>query len=438
MVKLEEHAVKIDPAGAVTAVFSPRIPAGPVVQGEVRLVSSDPLAFDDVRHFSVFVQPPINILVVSESGDAWFLMNAIANPELVAQGESRYRCKRISAGDLANTDLAGYAVVCLVNVADPQPAGWKKLADFAERGGGVAIFPGDRVQELAYKSPLAEKLVPGKPIIKLGFDPPETLDLRNLNHPILRNFADWGPVILTSVAIHRYWSVDPGEGAAVIATYTDRRRRAALIEKGVGKGRVLLMTTAIDRDWNDFPVAAADNWGFVALADQMMRYLSHSSQAVFNYTSGEDVMLAIDPAQKIPAYLLHKPGLQQLRNDIPPGTTSLLVPEVDQLGNYRVLGIETDAKYERGFSVNADAAESRLDRLSKDELDAHLGADRYKIARDVENLQRVVNTGRLGREAFPMIVLFLLIVFVGEHFVANRFYDADKSAEAEGEARKAA
>jgi hypothetical protein len=183
-----------------------------------------------------------------------------------------------------------------------------------------------------------------------------------------------------------------------------------------------------DLDWNDFPIAAADNWGFVALADQMMRYLSHSSQAVFNYTAGEDVMLVIDPAQKIPAYLLRKPGLQQLRNDIPPGTTTLLVPEVDQLGNYHVLGIETDAKYERGFSVNADAAESRLDRLSKDELDAHLGAERYSIARDVENLQRVVKTGRLGREAFPIIVLFLLLVFVGEHFVANRFYDVDKSA----------
>ena len=167
-----------------------------------------------------------------------------------------------------------------------------------------------------------------------------------------------------------------------------------------------------------------------------MRYVSSSSQAVFNYTAGDDVMLAIDPAQRIPAYLLSKPGLQQLRNDIPPGTTNLLVPEIDQLGNYRVLGIETDAKYVRGFSVNADPAESRLDRLSKEEVDAHLGAGRYGIARDIEKLERIVKTGRLGREAFPMIVLILLLIFVGEHFVANRFYDADTSAEVE--TRKAA
>ncbi len=98
LVKKEPQPVKVDPAAAATVAFTPWVPTGPVVQGEVRLVSSDPLAFDDVRNFSVFVQPPSEILVVSETrGDALYLMNVLANPELVAQGEARYRCKRIHA-----------------------------------------------------------------------------------------------------------------------------------------------------------------------------------------------------------------------------------------------------------------------------------------------------------------------------------------------------
>jgi len=161
----------------------------------------------------------------------------------------------------------------------------------------------------------------------------------------------------------------------------------------------------------------------------MMRYLGRSSQALFNYTSGEDVILPLNTTQRIPAYLLRKPGLQQLRNEIAPGTSNLIIPDVDQLGNYRVTGIETDAKFERGFSVNAPADESKLDRMSKDELDAHLAPERYSIARDIENLQRNVKTGRLGREAFPLVVLILLFVFVGEHLVANRFYDAEQQPE---------
>jgi len=424
LVKLEQKPVKIDPTSAASEVFSLRVPAGPVVQGEVRLVSSDPLAFDDVRFFSAFVQPPSEVLVVSETrADARYLIDALAPPELVAQGESRYRCKRVAPGEMNNMDLAPYAAVCLVNVIDPLQAGWKKLNEFAERGGGVAIFLGDRVKHTGYLSETAKSVIPGELRNKLAFNPPEYLDLQNLAHPILKKFADWGVGVLSSVEIHHYWSVEPGD-AGVIARYTDHRHRPAFLEKSVGKGRVVMMTTAIDRrGWNDLPVA---DWAFPALADQMLQYLLRSSQVVYNYTAGEDVMLAVDPALRIPAYLLRKPGLQQLRNDIPPGTTNLMVPEIDQLGNYRVLGIETDAKFERGFSVNADAAESRLDRLSKEELDSRLGSDRYSIARDVENLQRNVKTGRLGREAFPVIVFILLLVFLGEHFIANRFYDADK------------
>jgi hypothetical protein len=196
----------------------------------------------------------------------------------------------------------------------------------------------------------------------------------------------------------------------------------------VGKGRVLLFTSSIDRRWNELPVAY---FAFTALSDQIMQYLSRSSQATYNYLAGQDVTLSLDPALKIPAYMLGKPGLQQLRHEIPPGTTNLVVPDVDQLGNYDVRGMDTEAKFERGFSVNADPAESRLDRLSKDELDSHLVIDRYSIARDIENLQRNVKTGRLGREAFPLVVLILLIAFVGEHLVANRFYDAEKEPAAE-------
>ena len=73
-----------------------------------------------------------------------------------------------------------------------------------------------------------------------------------------------------------------------------------------------------------------------------------------------------------------------------------------------------EAPSKRGPNTS-DADESRLDRLSKEELDARLGADRYSIARDIENLQRNVKTGRLGREAFPIIVFILLLIFLGEH-----------------------
>ncbi|HEY2251402.1 MAG TPA: BatA and WFA domain-containing protein [Planctomycetaceae bacterium] len=426
LVKYGQQTVRVDPTSAATAAFSLRVPAGPVVQGEVRLVSSDPLVFDDVRYFSVLVAPPTEVLVVAETrSDALYLVNVLAPPEIVAQGEARHHCKVILPSQLKSTDLTPFAVVCLVNVSDPEQAGWAKLETFAANGGGVALFLGNRVDHAAYLSDAAKNVLPGVLKGQRRFNTPTFLDLQNVNHPILKKFAEWGGG-LAAVEIKRCWRVDPEREAGAIATYTDRDRLPALVERNLGKGRVLAFTTSIDRSWNELPL----DWGFAPLTYEMMRYLARSSQSLFNYTSGEDVILALNPAQRIPAYLLRKPGLQQLRNDIAPGTSNLIIPEVDQLGNYRVTGVETDAKFERGFSVNPPADESKLDRLAKDDLDGHLGPERYSIARDIENLQRNVKTGRLGREAFPLVVLILLVVFVGEHLVANRFYDAEQQPDA--------
>ncbi|MBI3860723.1 MAG: BatA domain-containing protein [Planctomycetia bacterium] len=424
-VKLDQATVKIDPAAAATVTFSKQAPAGPVVQGEVRLLSSDPLAFDDVRHFSVLVQPPSEILIVSETrGDAVYLLNVLAPPEIVAQGESRHRCKLITPAQLKSTDLAPYAVVCLVDVADPQDAGWNALQKFASQGGGVAIFLGANVRHAKYLTPAASAVFPGKLKGQVAFDEGVFLDLQNLSHPVLKKFAEWGGG-LSTVEINRAWSVEPELIAGAIASFTDRKRLPALVERTLGKGRVVAMTTSIDRrgEWNDLPL----DWGFAPLTYEMMRYLARASQSQFNYTAGDDVIIPMTANQAVPAYLLRKPGLQQLREDIPAGTTNLIVKGADQLGNYRVTGVDADVKFERGFSVNPPADESRFDRLGKDDLDAHLGPERYSVARDIENLQRNVKTGRLGREAFPLVVLLLLAAFVGENFVANRFYDKEQT-----------
>jgi len=143
---------------------------------------------------------------------------------------------------------------------------------------------------------------------------------------------------------------------------------------------------------------------------------------VFNYTAGEDVLLPLDPAQRVPAYNLRKPGLQQLRNDIQQGTTTLVVPDVDQLGNYRVLGIETDAKFERGFSVNLDVAASNLARIDEQQLAEILGETQFRLARNREEIDRNVSAGRVGRELFPLLMVAVAVVLGLEHLLSNLFY----------------
>ena len=426
LVKLDQTTVKIEAGSAASANFSRQIPAGPVVQGELRLVSSDPLAFDDVRSFTVLVHPPTEVLIVSEhKGDAVYLMNVLAPPELAAVGESRHHCKWINSAQLRTTDLSKFSVVCLIDVSDPQEAGWKSLEKFAENGGGIAIYLGENVKHAAYLSPAASAVFPGQLKGKIDFDEPTFMDLQNPSHAILKKFAEWGGG-LSTVEINRCWSVDPGLVAGAIASYTDRNHLPALVERAIGKGRVMACTTSIDRrEWNDLPL----DWGFAPLSYETIRYLARSSQAQFNYVAGEDVILPVTTSKPISAYRLRKPGLQQLKEEVPNGITTLLIKGADQLGNYHVSGADEEPKFECGFSVNAPAEESRLDRMAKEDLNQHLGLDRFSVARDLESLQRNVKTGRLGREAFPLLALLLMAVFVGETFVANRFYEQGNPAD---------
>ena len=54
-------------------------------------------------------------------------------------------------------------------------------------------------------------------------------------------------------------------------------------------------------------------------------------------------------------------------------------------------------------------------------------------ARDIATLQRQVTTGRLGEEVYPLILLLAVIVFCGEHLVANWFYSEESETAQVGE-----
>ncbi|MFN0053685.1 MAG: BatA domain-containing protein [Planctomycetales bacterium] len=425
MMKVEQQHPQVDGKSATLVQFPVRATAGPVLQGEVRLLASDPLAFDDVRYFSLLVQPPAEVLVVAENRrDARFLIDVLSPSDLAPLGKLRYRCQYASPARLGTTDLSKYAVVCLVNVADPGSAGWTAVERFVAAGGSAFIVLGDKVKHAAWLSETAKELLPGDLTARLKFDPPEFLDLENLSHPMLRKFVDWGTAGLTAEPIREYWRVTPAtRDSAVIASYTDHRRGPALVERAVGKGRVVMLTTSLDRRWNDLPVSG---WSYVALADQLMQYLTRSPTNDFNYLAGETVQIALDPALPLSAFLLRKPLLQQLRSEVVPGALQVTVHDVDQLGNYRLTSADPQARFSRGFSINLEGSESHLQRLTQAELDARLGVDRYSLARDIDHLQRNVRAGRLGREAFPLLALILLAFFLGEHFLANRFYESEQ------------
>ncbi len=408
---------------------------GPVQHGELRLLSSDPLPLNDVRYFTVEVQPPPKVLLVSPSaavGD--ILKEALAPPEDVLAKKARYEVDDIRPSKLQQTKLGDYSVVVLNSVPAPGEVVWKSLHRYVSGGGGLAVFLGSAalgevvgVDPVSYTSDSAKQLLPAHLDAALSFKTPAALDLKNLHHPALKKLEELGGAGELAVSdVRRFWKVTPFDGASVLVEYSDPEARPALIERRVGAGRVAMLTTAADlRGWSDLP----RSWAFVVLADQLMQYLCGRNESTFNVLAGEDVVLRVNSEPPLTRYLLRKPSGQQRQEPVAAGTTSFAIRETDQLGHYDVLPADPQSKFSgSGFSVNASPSDSDFRRLTDADLPQLFGENdksgrkRYSVVRDINDLQRVVATGRLGEEIYPLLLLVALLFFCGEHLVANWFY----------------
>jgi hypothetical protein len=97
----------------------------------------------------------------------------------------------------------------------------------------------------------------------------------------------------------------------------------------------------------------------------------------------------------------------------------------DRPGTYRLRGNATGPVV-RGFSSNLPPGATDLTRLPATELDGILGKDRYQLARNREEIHRVVGQQRVGQEMYPYIVLLLAAALALEQVLANRFYRGER------------
>jgi hypothetical protein len=228
---------------------------------------------------------------------------------------------------------------------------------------------------------------------------------------------------LGAVEIRRHWKVEPQEPAIVVARYSGTRAAPALLEKRIGQGRVVLMTTAVDNvEWNDM---FQTGWSF-AFADQLVQYLSQQASLRCNHTVGSEVSLPLDREHKLKKVVIRMPDFKQRPQEIADGAKSILLRDLTTVGSYQADSAEGDVAYHSGFSLNLPASESDLRRLEAMDLDTMFGEGRYRLS-NRDNIERTVEEGRLGQEVYSIIVALLVMVFSLEQFTATWFYRTDEA-----------
>ncbi len=398
-------------------------------QGYLRIVGQDGLAADDTRYFTVEVKPAWRLLVAAPKpakSYALFLTEALAPDIFRKRGQARFDCDICDLSELAKRPLADYAAVCVLDPTPLEPATWQRLVDFASEGHGVAVFLGRNALPVdSFNASEAQELLPGK-LLRQARRPEGDLWLapRDFQHPILTAFrGQAGAIPWEMFPVFRYWEFEKvAKGVGVVLPYSDGR--PALLERPLGQGRALTMTTPVsDRPsqnpWNLLPVGEA--WPFMILANQMAAYLVGSSNQQLNYLAGQTAVLQLDAAARRRGYMLFAPG--ELSFPIPADLNrrELAITATDRVGNYR-LQAGGSGGVNLGFSVNYAVHETQLDRLSDQELAGVFGPLRFRLARTRQQIDRDVSLGRTGRELYPPLIVLIALVLGLEMLVANRFY----------------
>jgi hypothetical protein len=281
--------------------------------------------------------------------------------------------------DIATDGFAGYTVVALLNVAQPSIALAAALERFVGAGGGLFISVGDRVDTATWNERMVRLLPQPLGLVRTAAALPgqhagETVDERpaerllplDRRHPLLAAFPEQGDG-LASARFFKYMLLDPVRDTAarnVILRYESGA--PALVEREVGKGRVMLLTTTVDRAWTDLPIRA----GFLPL-------LRESARRLVGATDENDTaaLLVGEPRA------LHFAGDAQTLEVIRPDGSvwvgkreqagpedSLVFTDTDQVGIYRVRGAGADGTFTmhatQDFAVNVDPRESNPARLA--------------------------------------------------------------------------
>lgn len=396
-------------------------------------IKSGSLAWDNTARTEVSVMDPLPVLILSgdERGrlaesESGYLKAALA--PFMALGGAGGRGR---GGDLAKVevrtaalwtedDLARYRAVILANVPQVTAEQARWLERYVWGGGGVVIACGSLVREENYNALLFRG---GVGVLPATLGPEQDvaestwITSAKTAHPIFR-FLRGSPEGLGAGAIWKYTRTTPSSDGRVLASYADGA--PAIIERSLGRGRVLLLTTAVDQEWTSLPLSNS----YLPLMQSAVRYVSGGSVQDRNLQVGEDIVATVDD-----------PGGTTVLT--PNGTRVPVTPTrigeryeihygpVSEPGVYKVQPKSPTDK-PVNFVVHPPAGESDLTPLRQDQWEKLADKTGLKILEGRrEAAATVVSAQREASELWPLFIGLVMLVGLVEMTVARRWSESE-------------
>jgi hypothetical protein len=423
---LHSGSVDLVPGTVVDKTLAHAFEAPGFVPVSVAL-EADVLAEDDARYAMADVRREVRTLIVDgapsgvpKEDEIFYLERALA-----AGAQDQPPPRVITSDDLARTDLSAFDVLILAGVPSLGADDGPRLVEFVERGGGLWISACEAMDVEQYSTDLAAILPrPLRGLKLVGADAAGSSGEVGIgefaaDHPITEVFGGEAAGGLESTRTRAYLLLQPERTreARVLASFDDGQ--PALVEASVGRGRVLLLTTSVDRDLSDLPIRPA----FLPLVRRSLLYLG----GALARPDDRRTLVGERRALRVPA------AATRVEVTGPDGQPVVLPTEQGTAvfegtalpGHYTVRvgsGGAFDRHPEEDFAVNVDPQESDLRALSVEEATAVLLGASDPSGAGAAAVARLARRGaaRPERLAAGLLLVMLLAFLLESGLTARR------------------
>ncbi len=434
----------IGPGGATVVPFLHRFttPGSHFIVADLDR-DKDQIALDDHAWFGLEVLDSLPVLLVDGAASPMASERATAFLEAALAPTPQYvvRPTVVSPAGLSSADLSRFRVVVLADVADLGAADEARLEDFVRAGNGLLIAPGARVKPEAYNASLwkeGEGLLPAQMLPATGDaaarEKPFALHLSGLTHETLQLLADPDKSDLADTQIWRYFKLAApaaGSGSATVLRLTGGD--PFLVEKDLGRGRVLMTAAPLDASWSNLFMRTS----FVVLSHEMIYYLASPLIPARNIPAGEPLVVSLDESATATAVdvMLPMAGVRTLPIERRDGKRVAVLADTNEGGLYEVTykGRSSDPRdlVKEYYVVNVEPEESDTSLLTDSARDALRGRPGMAFYTDWARVEAMLTAGQGTREFWRWLAVLTVILLIVE-VALTRMFSRRRASEVQG------
>jgi hypothetical protein len=230
---------------------------------EVRIAAADVFPADDLRRFAVERSDPQKALLIHNYGDNRSPLYVGA--ALSSAAQSAFILESINVNEAADRQPSHYAFIILSDLNSLPSLLENSLTEYVRAGGSLFIVTGTSAGGRSQIPIFGAHIIEPRDYNRVP-DRYMGVGSSDSSFPAVAKASGW-PGVKFFYAL----DVDPSD-ARVIVRLADQT--PLLLEKRIGDGRVLLLTSGLDNLTNDFPLHPA----FVPFIEQTARYLAGSER----------------------------------------------------------------------------------------------------------------------------------------------------------------